>query len=78
MDEAVKNTTEVDLDDSGSHTWGDVAHLLQILFICIVFPFFVQLHHSDFLLHQVGLDIIEDLQNVEGRDVPLKEHRKAH
>ena len=72
VDKAVQHARQEDLDHGGGHPTGHVTHLLQVLFICVVLPLLVLLHHPDLLLHQVGLDIVEDLQTVEG--VPLEVH----
>ena len=76
VDEAVEDALEEDLDDCARHPARHVAHLLQVLLLGVLRPVLVQLHHPDLLLHQVGLNVVQHLQDVRG--VPLTLQRVGH
>ena len=58
MDEAVQHTGEVDLDDSGGHPTGHVAHLLEVLLQLVLLPLLILSDHPDLLLHEIGFDVL--------------------
>ena len=69
VDEAVEYALKEYLDNCARHSTSHVPHFLQVLLLGILLPVLVQLHHPDLLLHQVGLDVVQHLQDVRG--VPL-------
>ena len=69
MDKAVEYALKEDLDDCARHPARHIPHLLKVLLLGVLLPVLVQLHHPDLLLHQVGLNVVQHLQDVRG--VPL-------
>ena len=76
MDEAVEDTLKENLNDCARHAARHIPHLLQVLLLSVLLPVLVQLHHPDLLFHQVGLNVVQHLQDVRG--VPLTLQRVGH
>ena len=76
VDKAVKYALKKDLDDCARHPARNIPHLLQVLLLSVLLPVLVQLHHPDLLFHQVGLNVVQHLQDVRG--VPLTLQKVGH